>query len=57
MLKEERYHKILEIIASDGKITVVDIVRLFEVSDMTARRDIKLLAIWIAQACSRGSRQ
>ena len=43
MLKEERYHKILEIIASDGKITVVDIVRLFEVSDMTARRDIKLL--------------
>jgi DeoR/GlpR family transcriptional regulator of sugar metabolism len=43
MLKEERYQKILEIIATDGKITVGDIVRFFGVSDMTARRDIKLL--------------
>ncbi|PWB51578.1 MAG: DeoR/GlpR transcriptional regulator [Anaerolineales bacterium] len=43
MLKEERYQKILELIASDGKITVGEIVRLFDVSDMTARRDIKIL--------------
>ncbi len=43
MLKEERYQKILEVIGSNGKITVGEIVRLFDISDMTARRDIKTL--------------
>jgi DeoR/GlpR family transcriptional regulator of sugar metabolism len=43
MFKEERYQTIIEIIADKGKISVGDIVRLFDVSDMTARRDIKML--------------
>jgi len=43
MSKEERRSQILEILARDGQITVSDISELFDVSAMTARRDLQEL--------------
>ena len=37
---EERQSKILEYIAENGEIKIQDICAMFEISDMTARRDL-----------------
>jgi len=39
--KDERRHKILEITAREGRISVADICTTFGVSSMTARRDLR----------------
>jgi DeoR/GlpR family transcriptional regulator of sugar metabolism len=39
----ERQGKIVEAVHADGRITIAEICRLFEVSEMTARRDLKEL--------------
>ena len=39
-MRAERQRKILELIAEHGQVTVADIVDLYEVSEMTARRDL-----------------
>lgn len=43
MLPDERHRTILEVVSSEGKITVGDICDLFDVSEMTARRDLRIL--------------
>jgi len=43
MLPEERHRKILDIIARDGNIMVAEICEMFDVSEMTARRDLRIL--------------
>lgn len=43
MLQDERHRAILEHVAKQGKITIGEICELFDVSDMTARRDLRLL--------------
>lgn len=43
MLPDERHRAILEVVSSEGKITVGEICKLFDVSDMTARRDLRIL--------------
>lgn len=42
-VQEERQRKILEIVGRDGKITIGQICSLFDVSEMTARRDLRML--------------
>jgi DeoR/GlpR family transcriptional regulator of sugar metabolism len=44
LLVEERRRKILELVTENGRITVMDIVRRFGVSAVTARTDLDLLA-------------
>lgn len=43
MLQDERHRTILEHVAKNGKITIGEICDLFDVSDMTARRDLRML--------------
>src|SRR5262245_23949504 len=43
-MRAERQSKILELIARNGQVAVADICKLFEVSEMTARRDLAELA-------------
>jgi DeoR/GlpR family transcriptional regulator of sugar metabolism len=43
-MKAERQRKILELIARNNRVTVADLVTFFEVSEMTARRDLADLA-------------
>lgn len=43
MLADERHQKIIDVVATEGKITVGDICRLYDVSEMTARRDLRIL--------------
>ncbi|MFN2176557.1 MAG: DeoR/GlpR family DNA-binding transcription regulator [Anaerolineales bacterium] len=43
MLSEERHRKILDVIAKEGRITVAQICEMFSVSEMTARRDLRIL--------------
>jgi len=43
MLSEERQRKILDVIAKEGRITVAQICEMFSVSEMTARRDLRIL--------------
>jgi DeoR/GlpR family transcriptional regulator of sugar metabolism len=43
MLPEERHRKILDVIAEEGRITVAQICEMFSVSEMTARRDLRIL--------------
>lgn len=43
MLPEERHRTILDIISREGRITVGEICNLFDVSEMTARRDLRIL--------------
>ena len=43
MLPEERHRKILDIIAREGTISVGAICEMFDVSEMTARRDLRIL--------------
>lgn len=42
-MREERLRRILEIVNQEGKINVADICEQFDVSDMTARRDLREL--------------
>jgi DeoR/GlpR family transcriptional regulator of sugar metabolism len=44
LLVEERRRRILELVAESGRITVMDIVRRFEVSAVTARTDLDSLS-------------
>ncbi len=44
LLVEERRRKILELVAENGRITVMDIVRRFGVSAVTARTDLDALS-------------
>ena len=39
MLKRERLHKIVEMVNTQGIITVNEIINKLDVSDMTIRRD------------------
>jgi DeoR/GlpR family transcriptional regulator of sugar metabolism len=39
--KDKRRREILEIVSREGKITISEICELFDVSDMTARRDLR----------------
>lgn len=43
MLQDERHQAILEIVAKESKITIGEICQMFEVSEMTARRDLRKL--------------
>lgn len=43
-MRAERQRKILELIAQNGQVAVADICKLFDVSEMTARRDLAELA-------------
>jgi DeoR/GlpR family transcriptional regulator of sugar metabolism len=43
MLPDDRHQKILEIMSKNGTITIGEICELFEVSEMTARRDLRIL--------------
>ncbi|MCM1307548.1 MAG: DeoR/GlpR family DNA-binding transcription regulator [Butyrivibrio sp.] len=43
MFIEERHQEISEIIKTNGKITVAEIARRYEISDESARRDLRLL--------------
>jgi DeoR/GlpR family transcriptional regulator of sugar metabolism len=43
MLQDERHRAILEVVAKEGKITIGEICQMFDVSDMTARRDLRIL--------------
>ncbi len=43
-MRAERQRKILELIAQNGQVAVADICILFDVSEMTARRDLAELA-------------
>ena len=43
MLSEKRRQLILEIIAREGSVSVVDLCKRFNVSEMTVRRDLRLL--------------
>lgn len=43
MFIEERHEKILEIIHAKGKITVAEIADFFDISDESARRDLRML--------------
>jgi DeoR/GlpR family transcriptional regulator of sugar metabolism len=44
MLSEQRHQAILELLNREGSITVAHLVNRFDVSDMTVRRDLELLA-------------
>jgi DeoR/GlpR family transcriptional regulator of sugar metabolism len=44
MLAEERYRRILELVQQQGIITISDISRECQISDITARRDLDYLA-------------
>ena len=44
MLKEERWNKILQKLDQNGEVTVADLSTRFNVSEMTARRDLRDLA-------------
>lgn len=43
MVPEQRRHQILDDIEGDGAISIVDLSRRYRVSEMTIRRDLKLL--------------
>ena len=43
MLSEERHQIIIDLLNENGSITVADLVTRFNVSEMTVRRDLKLL--------------
>lgn len=43
MFMEERQQRIAEIIKANGKITIAEITEIFEISDESARRDLRLL--------------
>jgi len=43
-MRAERQRRILELIAQNGQVAVADICKLFDVSEMTARRDLAELA-------------
>ncbi len=43
-MRAERQRRILELMAQNGQVTIADIVALFNVSEMTARRDLSELA-------------
>ena len=43
MIVEERLNKIVEIVSDEGRITIAEICDLFDISDMTARRDLNKL--------------
>jgi DeoR/GlpR family transcriptional regulator of sugar metabolism len=43
MLQDERQNSIIEVVSKKGKITVGEICHMFEVSEMTARRDLRIL--------------
>ena len=43
-LKEERHRLILEVIEADGRVTVADLSRRLDVSEVTVRRDLQTLA-------------
>ncbi len=43
-LKEERHRLIMETIESDGRVTVADLSRRLDVSEVTVRRDLQQLA-------------
>ena len=43
MFIEERHEKILEVICANGKITVAEITAAFDISDESARRDLRML--------------
>lgn len=43
MISDLRYKKIIEKLESDGTVTVADLVREFDVSEMTIRRDLDTL--------------
>lgn len=43
MLQDERQNSIIEVVNKDGKITVGEICQMFDVSEMTARRDLRIL--------------
>jgi DeoR/GlpR family transcriptional regulator of sugar metabolism len=44
LLKEERHRKILELLERDGRVTVEDLVKQFEVSSVTVRGDLDALS-------------
>lgn len=44
MIKKERHEKILDMLKVDGIITIKDIMREMNISDMTARRDLNTLS-------------
>jgi DeoR family transcriptional regulator, aga operon transcriptional repressor len=44
LLVEERRRKILEMVKETGRVTAVEIVRRFDISAVTARTDLKVLA-------------
>lgn len=43
MFMEERHQKILEAIGANGKITISEIAQKYQISDESARRDLRLL--------------
>ena len=43
MLQDERHRLILDTVSQEGKITVPEICEMFDVSEMTARRDLRML--------------
>jgi len=44
LLTEERRRKILDVLEKEGRVTVIDLVRRFEVSQVTMRSDLDILA-------------
>jgi len=43
MLSDERHHQIAELLEKNGNVTVSELVKLFDVSEMTIRRDFDVL--------------
>jgi len=43
-IKEERLHRIMDILREQGQVAVVDLMRRFNVSEVTVRRDLRELA-------------
>ena len=44
MIKKERHERILDMLNIEGVITVKDMMKELNISDMTARRDLDALA-------------
>lgn len=43
LFKEERLRKIAELVESNGKVVIADLINTFDVSEMTIRRDLQAL--------------
>ena len=55
MIKKERHERILDMLNIEGVITVKDMMKELNISDMTARRDLDALAEagFLTFACPR----